>query len=469
MKKEYINSKIINMIAALAIFNFTFLGTEYLFDNMMAYVTDSKGVVIAQGYVLGASVIGFILFPVMDRFINESAKFIVVFGATVCSIICIFVIQQHSSYYAILISGCIVFVLMGVAGSAVHYIAARMLNKSRHLATVVGLAYAFGIMLQFVNNNLVNNDTVESVVISSFLTVLVILLIRINRMDAGLVPDEEKDALKRPAVAGGALVIIVALMTCVFSTLDNAVTLVHAEGSVDIGQWPRLLLALSGIAAGILFDIKERRFMNIIMYCVTLLSTACVVVIELGGTFIMGLVVFYLSAGFFVVYFTTGFIDLSCYMRVPALWAGMGRAVNNICAVITGTSAVSLLTSHNGMTIIIVALILFALISVAIYVYTNQFRTFGDIEEEKRLNEAEKQEYEAEKLINFSEHYSLTDREREVLKILITSDASVQDIADLLFISRAALYRHIGNLNEKTDTKTRIGLIQFYYGWNNEI
>ncbi|MBO4982038.1 MAG: hypothetical protein J6C84_09115 [Lachnospiraceae bacterium] len=32
-------------------------------------------------------------------------------------------------------------------------------------------------------------------------------------------------------------------------------------------------------------------------------------------------------------------------------------------------------------------------------------------------------------------------------------------------ISRAALYRHITSLNEKTQTKSRIGLMQFYYGW----
>lgn len=37
-----------------------------------------------------------------------------------------------------------------------------------------------------------------------------------------------------------------------FSSLDNAVTLVHAGGSVDIGQWPRLLLAVSGLLAGML-------------------------------------------------------------------------------------------------------------------------------------------------------------------------------------------------------------------------
>ncbi len=35
-------------------------------------------------------------------------------------------------------------------------------------------------------------------------------------------------------------------MTCIFSTLDNTVTLGHADGTMDIGQWPRILLACSG-------------------------------------------------------------------------------------------------------------------------------------------------------------------------------------------------------------------------------
>ena len=43
------------------------------------------------------------------------------------------------------------------------------------------------------------------------------------------------------------LALLVVLMACVFSTLDNAMTLRHASGT-DIGQWPRLLLAFSGLA-----------------------------------------------------------------------------------------------------------------------------------------------------------------------------------------------------------------------------
>ena len=63
-----------------------------------------------------------------------------------------------------------------------------------------------------------------------------------------------------------------------------------------------------------------------------------------------------------------------------------------------------------------------------------------------------------DKFIKFSETFSLMMK-------LLTSDKSVQDIAGELYISRAALYRHIANLNEKTGTKSRVGLIQFYYEW----
>lgn len=49
----------IEIMTALALFNYVFLGAEYLFDNMMAFQTDSGGVVLvpepSQLYVFGGS------------------------------------------------------------------------------------------------------------------------------------------------------------------------------------------------------------------------------------------------------------------------------------------------------------------------------------------------------------------------------------------------------------------------------
>ena len=75
---------------------------------------------------------------------------------------------------------------------------------------------------------------------------------------------------------------------------------------------------------------------------------------------------------------------------------------------------------------------------------------------------------DTDKFAAFSEQFSLTDREQDVLKVLLESDENVQEIAEQILISRAALYRHITSLNEKTETKSRIGLLQFYYSWKKE-
>lgn len=61
--------------------------------------------------------------------------------------------------------------------------------------------------------------------------------------------EQRQESSGKERTVGLLLVLLVALITCVFSTLDNAVTLVHSSGETDIGQWPRALLALSGLAA----------------------------------------------------------------------------------------------------------------------------------------------------------------------------------------------------------------------------
>lgn len=483
MMRQFMKPERIRIIAVLAIFNYIFLGSEYLFDNMIRYATDSAGVVRAQNYVLGISVIGFLLFPCINRYFNQKMREIGLYLLPIAGIICIFVIQEHLSYRSMLLSGFLLYILYGIIGSAVHYYAAVSLSAEKGLAKTVGFGYAFGLLLQFISNNLIHNSTIESVTLSAFLAGMVLLVRRLrlecsrgkaetenfgieaDNADIQVEVQAKRRSLRHPMLAAMLLISIVVLMTCIFSSLDNAVTLVHAGGSVDIGQWPRLLLAVSGLLAGVLFDMNEHRFMQIMMYCVTLLSTMCVVIIVWGGPFMAGLVVFYLSAGFFVVYFTTSFMDLSYYMKVPELWAGLGRATNNICAGITGALSLMLIETGDGMRISIIALILFAVISVLVYLYMVQFRMDMQEENMAKMLEKEREKFLEDKFQAFVETYALTNREQDVLRLLLSSDESVQVIAEQLYISRAALYRYMASLNEKTETKSRIGLLQFYYSW----
>lgn len=262
-------------IIIIALFNYVFLGTEYMYDNMMLYVINSNGVVNAQNYILGVSVAGFLMYPLLKRVYRKNNNMLLLHIFKVCvvitGIICIAVMGTHSSYVSIFISGCVFFAIMGIVGSAVHYsLAVNISNYSMPVSYAIGIAYALGVLIQFIANNIVNNNLAESIMLCVGLIVLVYYGFGTDSMAANSARAADGRAsyivYKNEKTAGITLIIIVALMTCIFSTLDNAVTLVHAEGSVDIGQTPRVILAVSGLVAGYVFGINKGAFINIIMY-----------------------------------------------------------------------------------------------------------------------------------------------------------------------------------------------------------
>ncbi len=436
----------IRSVISLALFSFVFLGMEFFFDSRAAEFVDARSVLLYQSVILLASAVGLFIYALIERYVGSKIKQIIIITLNIVEVAALAAIILCSGKL-ILLYGIIFFIVCGVMGGRVyHDVILRMVMFS--LAIV-----ALAVILFLARDEYAEADTY--------------MVDERNKTDCKEKCDETTPDSGSVAVA---LVMVVLLMTFIFSALDNVVTVVHAEGGADVGQWPRLFLALSGVAAGFLFDIKDQRFMNQMMYCVTVLSVIAMLIIEFGGAFIIGLIVFYLAAGFFVVYFTTGFINVSYGMRWSALWSGAGRAVNNIGAGIVGIISYMLIDFPGIMVMSVVVILLLVLISIAVFVLENlQKEQYRRYDEEKVTKSAENSNARVEVDFEcFADAHHLTGREREVLQKLLVSDGSVQDIADELYISRASLYRHISSMNEKTGTKTRVGLIQYYYGWHEE-
>ena len=478
MNKDFFSKERFKYIIILALFNYIFLGTEYLFDNIVGDIKP-QSVVTAQSYILGASVLGFLFFAIIKKYINKKLKYGLLSAFVVVETLLFALMEYSESYGFVVITGCVMFALFGVMGSAVYYIASVYLKINRNVASTIGLAYGLGIMFQFGDNNIVASKIARLIIFAIVLVVWIAIILNLY-LEENAESQYEKSRkvkyektesknieckntalknaeYKNSRITAIVLIITIMLMACIFSTLDNIVTYYHSKGIMDIGQYPRLLLAISGVVAGVLFELKERKLMCLIMYSVTLLSTICMLVITMGEPFIIGLVVFYLSAGFFPVFFTTAFVNLSFEMKTPELWAGMGRAANNLCAVLMGTVFFSLFNSTNMLSNSIVIIILFVFVSIFMAIYYGK--------NSKKSYVAESLESDDNKMENFVQQFSLSKRECEVLETLLKSDKNVKEIAQELYISRAALYRHISNMNEKTDTKSREGLIKFYYQW----
>ena len=178
MKNEPEQKNNLVAIGALAIFYFVFLGGEYLFDNMIAHYLSSAKVVVAQSGILGISGIGFLCYFQIQRFISSKNRGGALMGAVALGIVCIFMVQQHVSFAGTLSTGLILFLLLGILGGGVHLMAAELWMESRKLARYVGTAYGAGILMQFINNNLVRQELVEAVILSVLLTVLAWMLSR---------------------------------------------------------------------------------------------------------------------------------------------------------------------------------------------------------------------------------------------------------------------------------------------------
>ena len=471
----------IRSVISLALFSFVFLGMEFFFDSRAAEFVDARSVLLYQSVILLASAVGLFIYALIERYVGSKIKQIIIITLNIVEVAALAAIILCSGKL-ILLYGIIFFIVCGVMGGRVYHDVSRDYTDRKHLTVIVGISYALGLLLQYINYNLIDNVILRMVMFSLAIVALAVILFLARdeyaEADTYMVDERNKTDCKEKCdettpdsgSVAVALVMVVRLMTFIFSALDNGVTVVHAEGGADVGQWPRLFLALSGVAAGFLFDIKDQRFMNQMMYCVTVLSVIAMLIIEFGGAFIIGLIVFYLAAGFFVVYFTTGFINVSYGMRWSALWSGAGRAVNNIGAGIVGIISYMLIDFPGIMVMSVVVILLLVLISIAVFVLENlQKEQYRRYDEEKVTKSAENSNARVEVDFEcFADAHHLTGREREVLQKLLVSDGSVQDIADELYISRASLYRHISSMNEKTGTKTRVGLIQYYYGWHEE-
>lgn len=459
-------------LSALALFTFAFLGSEFFFDSRIGLLISAERVVGAQAMILGASVVGFLAYAPISKLAGGRRALRAV--EAVGAIAALVTIAVAESALAMQIAGCIAFFLLGSLGAEAHWSMARTFEGSPSLAKGAGAAYAAGILLQFLSNQFVPAGMAGAAVLCVGVAALAVFAAagECDGEPAGQKQQASADTSQqatlgavKPATRAVWLLALVVLLACMFSTLDNVVTLANAQGSISVETWPRLFLAASGLAAGVLFDIRERRYMGFIMFAVTVLSTISILAVEAGASPVIGLIVFYVSSGFFVTFFTTTFLQLAPRMHTPQLWAGMGRAANNLCAFTV--SGVSMMLTQSGIAAVMIAsLILFVLVSVA-FVGAGLFRLPSTVGEREAIQAGlaaaaapTLEEVQAE----FISRSGLTPREEEVLRAVTADERPLKQVADDLGISLRMVQRHLTSIYSKTDTQTRAGLTRAFFG-----
>ena len=479
----------IEAAVVLALFSFVFLESEFFFDTRMGIFVAAQDVTSAQNLVLGASALGFASFAGLRRVVPGRAKEGLIPAATALGCLCLVAIASAGSPLALFASGCFAFFLMGIIGGATHWKVALALANDAFLSRVVGAGYAGGIALQFLSNQLVPSAAPKVIALCIGSMALAALVLKAKPKTANRRPEEgganavcaESARSAKPALCAIGTVVF---LSCLFSTLDNVVTIANAEEVVDVEQWPRLFLAASGLAAGFLFDFRAGAYRNISMFCIALLSTCSLLATEAGMGPLGGLLVFYLGSGFFVVFFTSTFLSLAPWMRSPELWAGAGRAINNLCACLLSGLSLALVQTGNTALIMVAALVLFVAIAVC-FALANRFEVSkrqeiarsgrrispsiaSTVDGDSAFDDqpgigAESALSEEERLSSFAQRFELTPREQDVLLATMSDERPLKQVASDLGISLRMVQKHLASIYQKTGSQTRAGLAKKYW------
>lgn len=221
-------------VTLMGLFTFLFLGVEYFFVNVLSHIVSEDQTVLAQNYALGVSAAGFVLYALFEHFCKDRLKEVCFIFIALLSVLCMAFIYMGTTYTAVFFAGLVLFLLLGLTGSAAFYTSMCRMKTEQYLARTVGISYALGILLQFVNNNLIRSELAEMIVLFVFLLILIALLLKWDyckedKVQTNLSLSDEEGNDVNGKIVGILLILLVLLMTCIFSTLDNAVTLVHSS------------------------------------------------------------------------------------------------------------------------------------------------------------------------------------------------------------------------------------------------
>ena len=475
-------------LVSLALFFFVFLTSTFIFDEHAALLFGPSLVSPLESLMLGSSVIGFILRPYLCyRLPTRRHDVSTLIGTLAVAAIVVTIMARRT--WAFLAGGIVLFATLGYIGSAAHSFLARRYAKTPYLARTVAITYASGIVLQFIFHILVPGDMPNQIalVLSTLAVVTLLHAIAETKAPDGVAWQDlsTMGAASTPAARETAVRLAVAIfcLTGIYAALNSALTLSHASNAIDLGSWPRLLLVPSALTAGMLFDKLDMRRVGMIMTAVATFS-ACALFILIGNVGIRAsAIVFYLGSGVFVVFFTTTYMKLSAHMRMHELWPSMGRVFNNIGSMLVSAPAIALVNDGDPLGMIIATVVLLAGVAASLLSSsgTEQIgceNPRADINTENMSQQDDARSSEAastppaalsleEPLERFCRAYSLTPREGDVVRALLTMDDSVSDIASALFLSRSTLYRLIASINKKTGTASRTALITFFWTWYN--
>ena len=446
-------------MVSLALFYFIFLESNSFYLSSMSSFSIEPGFVTTIVPIMGLNALGFLCYPLYSLKLSRRKRRGTALVFAILWVASLLVAATVSSPIAIVGAGYLSFFIMGVLGGGAYFGVAMMLARSDRLITCVALAPAAGILLHLICFHIplgrAGDAAFLGLGIVAFSLVALFGWPSLQAPREGIVVDSVGNPIyprnildpqksnaspsaQEPRRFAFQLVALTVLLATLFNGLDSTTSLEVPWANQCAEAWPRLVVAICGVAAG----------------------------------------VFFAASGIFAVFNLSLFIWLAAYMQVPQLWAGMGRIISNIVTlVITIPSAALAQTNHQMLTSL--SFVLFAAVLILMTRagmlspdYAERISSYseksagteetpdqeGAVDTDQEPPEMAPPRSPEEALAAFCESYGLTKRESDVLAAVVSDERPLKHVAAELGVGLRTVQHHLTSLYKKTGTQTRTGL-----------
>lgn len=192
----------IRSVISLALFSFVFLGMEFFFDSGAAEFVDARSVLLYQSVILLTSAVGLFIYALIERYVGSKIKQIIIITLNIVEVAALAAIILCSGKL-ILLYGIIFFIVCGVMGGRVYHDVSRDYTDRKHLTVIVGISYALGLLLQYINYNLIDSVILRMVMFSLAIVALAVILFLARdeyaeaEVDTYMVDERNKNGLQR--------------------------------------------------------------------------------------------------------------------------------------------------------------------------------------------------------------------------------------------------------------------------------
>ena len=338
-------------MVSLALFYFIFLeSNSFYLSSMSSFSLESKFATTIVP-IMGLNALGFLCYPLYSLKLSRRKRRGTAIVFAILWIVCLIIAATVSSPIAIIGAGYLSFFIMGVLGGNAYFGAAMMLAQSNRLITSVALAHAAGILLHLICFHIPLGRAGDAALLGLGIIAFSLVALfgwpslrvphegaAVDRMGNPIYPRKILDLQRAVAPPNlqeprGFAIQLVAL-TILLAVLFNVLNSVTSLGTPWVNQyaevWPRLVVAVCGVAAGVFFDIDRRRHMGTVVLCVAFLAMAAALAAGAGLNITVCRVVFYAGSGIFAVFYLTVHLARGLYASSPTL-GGNGEGYQQRC------------------------------------------------------------------------------------------------------------------------------------------